>query len=148
MLNKLRCHARFWLLANQIILIHVVDAKSQTEWQTVQIQIICLQNLTYQDLHCLQRQSISRFSRTRVNSLFNCCIYPKYLGSSTSYHICSKIWTCTIYYLKLCLKIAGWVANSVDPDEMLHSAASHLGLHCLLRPLCPNTAGKYGNSVS
>ena len=30
------------------------------------------------------------------------------------------------------------MANSVDPDEMLHSAASHLGLHCLLRPVGPN----------
>ena len=30
------------------------------------------------------------------------------------------------------------MANSLDPDEMLHSAASHLGLHCLLRPACPN----------
>ena len=42
------------------------------------------------------------------------------------YHICSKIWTSTIYYPSLCLKIAGWVANSVDPDETWHSAASHL----------------------
>ena len=23
--------------------------------------------------------------------------------------------------------------------------ASHLGLHCLLRSVCPNTYGKYGN---
>ena len=23
------------------------------------------------------------------------------------------------------------LANSVDPDEMLHNAAFHLGLHCL-----------------
>ena len=45
----------------------------------------------------------------------------------------------------LCLKIAGWVANSVDPDEMPHSAVSHLGLYCLLRPVCPNTYGKYGS---
>ena len=44
----------------------------------------------------------------------------------------------------LCLKIAGWVANSVDPDETPRSAASHLGLYCLLRPVCPNTYGKYG----
>ena len=36
------------------------------------------------------------------------------------------------------------MANSVDLDEMPHSAASHLGLNCLLRPLCPNTYGKYG----
>ena len=30
------------------------------------------------------------------------------------------------------------MTNSVDPDETPHSAASHLGLHCLLRPVCPN----------
>ena len=36
------------------------------------------------------------------------------------------------------------MANSVDPDETPRSAASHLGLHCLLRPVCTNTYGKYG----
>ena len=40
----------------------------------------------------------------------------------------------------LCLKIPGCVANSVDPDD---SAASHLGLHCLLLPDCLNTYDKY-----
>ena len=39
------------------------------------------------------------------------------------------------------------MANSVDPDETPHSAASHLGLYCLLRPVCPNTYGKYGTTV-
>ena len=34
------------------------------------------------------------------------------------------------------------MANSVDPDEMLHSVAFHLGLHCLLRHVCPNLYGK------
>ena len=34
------------------------------------------------------------------------------------------------------------MANSVDHDEIPHSAASHLGLHCLLRPVGPNTYGK------
>ena len=29
------------------------------------------------------------------------------------------------------------MANSVDPDQLLHSAASDLGLHCLLKPVCP-----------
>ena len=38
------------------------------------------------------------------------------------------------------------MANSVDPDETPHSAASHLGLCCLLRPVCPNIYGKYGNN--
>ena len=34
------------------------------------------------------------------------------------------------------------MANSVDPDQMLHSAASDLGLECLLKrsgAVCPNT---------
>ena len=65
-------------------------------------------------------------------------IYPKYSDTSTPYHICSKIWTSTIHYPMLCLNMAGWVANSVDPDETPRSAASHLGLYCLLRPVCPN----------
>ena len=36
------------------------------------------------------------------------------------------------------------VANSVDPGQMPHFVASDLGLHCLLRPLCLNTYGRYG----
>ena len=71
-------------------------------------------------------------------------IYPKYSDTSTPYHICTKIWTSTTHYPMLCLKIAGWMANSVDPDEMPRSAASHLGLYFLLRPVCPNIYGKYG----
>ena len=70
--------------------------------------------------------------------------YRIYPDTSTPYHICSKIWTSTIYYPMLYLKTAGWVANSVDPDETPRSAASHLGLYCLLSPVCPNTYDKYG----
>ena len=33
--------------------------------------------------------------------------------------------------------------NSLDPNYMPHSVASDLGLHCLLKSLCPNTWGKY-----
>ena len=40
------------------------------------------------------------------------------------------------------------MTNSVDPDQMLHFAASDLGLHCLLRHVCPNTEGYYGNTNS
>ena len=35
-------------------------------------------------------------------------------------------------------KTAGQVHNSVNPDQMPHSVASDLGLHCLLGPFCPN----------
>ena len=31
------------------------------------------------------------------------------------------------------------MANSVDPDQTPRSAASDLGLHCLHRPIRPNT---------
>ena len=48
-------------------LIQVVDTNSNTNWQTVQIQISWLQKPTDLDLHCLQKQNISGFSRTRVN---------------------------------------------------------------------------------
>ena len=33
------------------------------------------------------------------------------------------------------------MANSADPDQMLHSGASDLGLYCLQRPVCANTKG-------
>ena len=48
-----------------------------------------------------------------------------------------------MYYLLLCLKIAGCVANSLDPDKTPHSKGSYLGLHCLLRLVCPNTFKEY-----
>ena len=43
-----------------------------------------------------------------------------------------------------CLKIFITFTNSVDPDEMQHYAAFHLGLHCLQKYLFrgfPNTKG-------
>ena len=52
-------------------LIQIIDINSHTSWQTVQIQISwLLQKPTDLDLHCLQRQGISGFSRTRVNVAF------------------------------------------------------------------------------
>ena len=39
------------------------------------------------------------------------------------------------------------MANSVDPDQMPHSAASDLGLYCLLWPVCPNTSSYYGSPI-
>ena len=34
--------------------------------------------------------------------------------------------------------------HSVDPDQMSQNVASDLGLHCLLRPVCPNIKDYYG----
>ena len=44
-------------------------------------------------------------------------------------------------------KSAGCVTNSGDPDQTPRSAASDQGLHCLLRPVFPNTYSKYGNFI-
>ena len=46
-------------------------------------------------------------------------IFSGYSPYTCNYHICRK------YSGRKAL------ANSVDPDEMPHNAASHLGLHCL-----------------
>ena len=43
----------------------------------------------------------------------------------------------------ICLHSAG-VANNVDHDQVLHSAASDLVLLCLVQLVYPNTHGKYG----
>ena len=40
------------------------------------------------------------------------------------------------------------MANSIDPDQTLHSAVSDLGLHSLPRPLCPNAYGKKGLPIT
>ena len=35
-------------------------------------------------------------------------------------------------------KDADEMANSVDPDKTAPKEQSYLGLHCLLRPICPS----------
>ena len=37
----------------------------------------------------------------------------------------------------------GWVADSAGPNHMLHSVATDVGLHSLLRSVCTSTLGKY-----
>ena len=62
-------------------------------------------------------------------------VHLTYLGVS-GYHF-QKI----LYFF--CLKIIFTLTNSVDPDEMQHYAAFHLGLHCLQKYSFkgfPNTA--------
>ena len=43
-----------------------------------------------------------------------------------------------------CLQTAERLANSIDPDQMLPSASSDLGLHFLLMCVCSNAQSKYG----
>ena len=73
----------------------------------------------------------------------HCLLRP--VCPNTPYLACPKSLTILFYLL---LKTDGWVANSVDPDQMPHTVASDLGLHCLLRPVCSNTKGYYGIFVA
>ena len=62
MLNKIKMARPLLIFSQSGYLIQVVDTNSHTSWQTVQIQ------MGYLGLHCLQRQGISGFKRTRVNN--------------------------------------------------------------------------------
>ena len=69
------CHAELIKMPHPLLIfsqsdcfIPGMDINSHTLWQTVQVKISwLLQKPTDLVLHCLQRQSISRFSRTWVN---------------------------------------------------------------------------------
>ena len=47
----------------------------------------------------------------------------------------------------MCLRDAGEIANSVDPDQTLLMEQSDLGLHCLLRPICHSIWKFYGDMI-
>ena len=56
------------IISQSDYLIQIIEINSRTYWQTLQTQISwLLQKPTDLGLHCLQRQDISGFSRTRVN---------------------------------------------------------------------------------
>ena len=51
-----------------------------------------------------------------VNRIFTLNIGTPYCLN----HICPKIWTNPLYFQLTYLETSGWVANSVDPDQMPH----------------------------
>ena len=53
------------------------------------------------------------------------------MGLSILYFKGSQVEFFLNYSVFLSLKVVLILANSVDPDEMQHYAAFHLGLHCL-----------------
>ena len=61
-----------------------------------------------------------------------CLTYPKY-SDILSHRTCSEILISPPYYRLMDLEVAKWVTNSVDPDQMPHSA-SDLGLQHLGGP--------------
>ena len=132
----------FLIFSQSDYLIRIVAIHSDTYWQTVQIQISwLLKKPTDLDLHCLERQGISGFRRTRVNSLspadtmLCACLVTFVLKLNQQQQQQKQQYLLPIMYLK----ITRGVVNSVYSDQMPQDAVSDLGLHSLLRPVRPNT---------
>ena len=90
----------FPIFSQSDYLIQVVDINSNTEWQTVQIQISwLLQKPTDLDLHCLQMQGISGFSRTEVK--VKCGKYFPHCKLLKTLHIFGLIFRFTIFKIKV-----------------------------------------------
>ena len=72
------------------------------------------------------------------NELFQTTVYTLHIQTS-------KLLTILIVKIKRPFYTSSYVyscwkmANSIDPDQTPQNAASDQGLHCLLRPVCPNT---------
>ena len=76
------------------------------------------------------------------SSLFvggNYRIYTEYCDNLISYHICPIILISLSDYWLMNLKLVDEWQPHVEHDVMPHSAASDLGLQCLLRLTCSNT---------
>ena len=134
LLNKLRCHAHFWFSASQItwslLLLHICTLNGNS----ADTDQLASSEVTDLDLHCLQRQGVSRFSRTRVKIKFYCREWYKFLVFlhqinfssfflEDFFYICFSVGVChqisclfyrnnTKYWDRLAL------ANSGDPDQM------------------------------
>ena len=128
-------------------LMQIVAINSHTKWQTVQIQISwLLQKPTDLDLHCLQRQGVSRFSWTRVNSKALAHLSITTLNIETD-------WFLTIHILNVCLNSFNyqwcWCIQKVLVEwqkllTLIRQEEFDQCLHCLLRWICPTILSKYG----
>ena len=116
----------FLIFSPSDYLIQILDTNSHISWQTVQIQISwLLQKPIDLDLHCLQRQGISGFSRTRVKFAEHCgtdsAVYPvewnifvylpKYMDNKClnkqcrARSNCYVVWIYTVFHLSATDKI-------------------------------------------
>ena len=99
--------------------------------QTVLLLIRLLLEQSDLGPQCLQKFLLKSQADGKADD--NCCDWRYEL---TPYHF-SKILTSPFLSSVDVAKIAKWKANSVDPDQLLHSAAADLSLNCLLRPVSP-----------
>ena len=65
-------------------------------------------------------------------------VYPKWSDAIRRLNLATLVLKFEQAYFTTCLKIARWVANSVDTD---HSTMFDLALNCVFRFICQNTQG-------
>ena len=69
---------------------------------------------------------------------------PKNWDTLNNYHNCPTNGTVGFCSAVLWSKDEDRISNRVDPDQTAPEEQSDLGLHCLLRPICPNVLNCYG----
>ena len=119
-------------------LIQIVDINSHTKWQTVQIQISwLLQKPTDLELHCLQRQGRSGFSRTRVNEIYGCVTLYMYIPMCLTFvfllpPLQIKFWSLTTIYLPSGTSVTTSVTTSVvtSKAKILTNQISYIFEYC------------------
>ena len=129
MLNKLRSHTHFLLSANQIT------------WSRLLIQIHILT-----DKQCRSKSVGFWRSSWQLIWIYTVCKGRAYPGSAgpgwTPHHICPYILSTPSGYFLMCLKTAGSVANSADPDQMPHSA-EHIWVYTVFSGISISTLNPF-----
>ena len=82
------------------------------------------------DQNVCTKELVKEYRRGQV--IQECHICSKYWDNLTHYHTCLKFLTCPFYSPLVRPKTAGWVANSVDPDQTPRSVLSDVGQHCFI----------------
>ena len=119
----------FLVFSQADYLVLIVAINSQTYWQTMQIQISwLLQKPTDLDLHSLQRQGISGFSRTRINKsasneykhyIYVCLMEKKEKYKCLNGHGCWGRWGTP--YQELCTLLDFWFDMQLDHFDLVSS---------------------------
>ena len=124
----------FQIFSQLDYLIQIIDINSHTEWQTVQIQISwLLQKPTDLDLHCLQRQGISGFSRTRDNMIVDSSTCVSILSSVAVIFLCLQHWKVDgsillLLFIPSHMIVVGYYGFRLDVRVSVHLSVSHMSM--------------------
>ena len=119
------------------------EKQCRPRWDAAECGVIRVYTVFHSSSNVLTQNRVVNCtcSNFRTNMVGSWSVRILRVNMVSLYHTCLNIWTHSFYALLMCLNSAGWVANSVDPDQMPHS-----GSKLLVRPICLNNYGKYCNN--